>query len=207
VECAVPRGVGESCDYRNTNERRNLVQLYALTYAPVKAIMQDARLPKLIFVVLAVGAAIYFSTYYAQMPDVVASHFNGRGFPNGWQSKPAFFGLFAAVSVLIVIIGFGIPRIIASVPPRLINLPNKQYWLAPEHLAETMTFLNAYFAWFGCAVFLIMILTFDYAIQSNLHPDNRPDVSRMWYILVGFLAFVLVWIIRMFAHFNRLPQD
>ena len=169
--------------------------------------MQDARLPKLIFAVLAVGAAIYFSAYYAQMPDVVASHFNGRGVPNGWQTKPAFFGLFAAVSILIAMIGFGIPRIIASVPPRLINLPNKQYWLAPEHLAETMAFLNAYFAWFGCAVFLIMILTFDNAIQSNLHPNHRPDVSRMWYILAGFLTFLVVWIIRMFTRFGRLPQQ
>ncbi len=160
----------------------------------------------MVFAVLAVGAAIYFSTYYAQMPDVVASHFNGRGVPNGWQTKPSFFGLLAAVSVLIAIIGFGIPRIIASVPPQLINLPNKQYWLAPEHLAETMAFLNAYFAWFGCAVFLIMILTFDYAIQSNLHPDHRPDVSRMWYILAGFLVFMAVWLARMFARFSR-PQD
>ena len=169
--------------------------------------MQDARLPKLLFVILAVGAAIYFSTYYVQMPDVVASHFNGRGVPNGWQAKPAFFGLFAAVSVLIASIGFGIPRIIASVPPQLINLPNKQYWLAPEHVAETMAFLNAYFAWFGCAVFLIVILTFDYAIQSNLHPDHRPDVSRMWYILAGFLVFMVVWLARMFTRFGRLPRD
>jgi uncharacterized membrane protein len=169
--------------------------------------MQDARLPKLIFAVLAVGAAICFSSFYPQMPEVVASHFNGRGVPNGWQTKPAFFGLFAAVSVLIAMIGFGIPRIIASMPPRLINLPNRQYWLAPEHLAETMAFLNAYFAWFGCAVFLIMILTFDYAIHSNLHPDRRPDVSRMWYILAGFLVFMVVWLARMFARFVRLPQD
>ena len=169
--------------------------------------MQDARLPKLVFAVLAVGAAIYFSTYYAQMPDVVASHFNGRGVPNGWQTKPTFFGLFAAMSVLAAVLGFGIPRIIASVPPQLINLPNKQYWLAPEYLAKTMAFLNAYFAWFGCAVFLIMILTFDYAIQSNLHPANPPDVSRMWYILAGFLVFMVVWLARMFARFGRLPQQ
>jgi len=161
----------------------------------------------LIFAVLAVGAAIYFSTYYAQMPDVVASHFNGRGVPNGWQTKPPFFGMFAALTVLAAVVGFGVPRIIASVPPQLVNLPNKQYWLRPEHVAETMAFLNAYFAWLGCAVFLIMILTFDYAMQSNLHPDHRPDVSRMWYILAGFLAFVVVWIVRIFTRFVRLPQD
>jgi len=168
--------------------------------------MQDARLPRLVFAALAVGAAIYFSSYYAQLPDVVASHFNGRGVPNGWQTKSAFFGVFIGVTVLAAVVGFGIPRIVATLPPQLINLPNRRYWLAPEHLAETLKFLNTYFAWFGCAALLIMILTFDYAIQSNLHPDNRPDVSRMWYTLAGFLAFVVVWIERMFTRFNRLPQ-
>jgi len=168
--------------------------------------MQDARLPRLVFAVLTVGAGIYFSTYYAQLPDVVASHFNGRGVPNGWQTKSAFLGVFIGVTALAAVVGFGIPRIVATLPPQLINLPNRRYWLAPEHLAETLKFLNTYFAWFGCAVLLIMILTFDYAIQSNLHPDNRPDVSRMWYILVGFLAFVVVWIVRMFTRFSRQPQ-
>jgi uncharacterized membrane protein len=169
--------------------------------------MQDSRLPKFLFVLLAAGAAIYFSPYYPQLPEVVASHFNGRGVPNGWQTKPAFFGVFVGVSVLAVLIGFGVPRIISAMPVQLINLPNKRYWLAPEHVAETMEFLRAYFAWFGCAVFLIMILTFDYAIQSNLHPENRPDVSRMWYILAGFLLFVVVWIVRMIARFARPPED
>jgi uncharacterized membrane protein len=170
--------------------------------------MRDGRLPRLLFVVLAVGAAVYFSSYYPQLPDVVASHFNGRGVANGWQSKPAFFGLFVATSVLAAVVGFGIPRIIATVPPQLItNLPNKRYWLAPQHLAETMEFLAAYFAWFGCAVLLIMILTFDYAIQSNLHPNDRPDISRMWCILAGFSVFIVVWIARMFMRFGRPPEE
>ena len=140
--------------------------------------MQDARLPRTLFAVLAAGAAIYFSSYYAELPEVVASHFNAQGVPNRWLTKSAFFAVFVGANVLAVLVGFGIPRIISLMPPELINLPKKQYWLAPEHLAETHAFLNSYFAWFGCAVFLIMILTFDYAIQSNLHPDNRPDISR-----------------------------
>ena len=111
------------------------------------------------------------------------------------------------VSVLAIVVGFGVPRIIAAVPAQLINLPNKQYWLAPEHLAEAMAFLNAYFAWFACAIFLIIILTFDYAIQSNLHPENPPNPARIWYVLVGFLLFTLVWIVRMLARFLRPPSD
>ncbi len=169
--------------------------------------MQRSRLPRLLFVVLAAYAAIHFSPYYSQLPEVVASHFNGHGVPNGWQTKSAFFTVFTGVSVLAAVIGFGIPRIIAALPPQLINLPNKAYWLAPDHLEETMAFLNNHFAWFGCAVFLVIIVTFDYAIQSNLHPNNRPDISRMWYILAGFSAFILVWIARMFTHFGRPPEQ
>jgi len=168
--------------------------------------MQDARLPRALFAVLAVGAAIYFSSYYAELPEVVASHFNAQGVPNGWQTKSAFFGVFVGASVLAVLVGLGISRIISWMPPQLISLPNKQYWVAPEHLAETQVFLNAYFAWLGCAVLLIIILTFDYAIQSNLHPDNRPDISRMWYILAAFILFTLVWTIRMLLRLGRMPE-
>src|SRR5260370_9832489 len=108
--------------------------------------MRDARLPRLLFVVLAVGAAVYFSSYYPQLPDVVALHFNGRGVANGWQSKPAFFGLFVAMSVLAAAVGFRIPRIIATFPLQLINLPNKRYWLAPPYPAVAMVLFVAFFA-------------------------------------------------------------
>jgi uncharacterized membrane protein len=168
--------------------------------------MQDSRLPRLLFAVLAVGAAIYFSSFYAQLPEVVASHFNGRGVANGWQTKPAFFGVLAGVSVLAALVGFGIPLMIASLPAQLINLPNKNYWLSPEQFAGSMEFLKQFFAWFGCAVLTVILVTFDYAVQSNLHPDHRPDPARMWYLLAGFLAFVVVSVVRMFLRFGRVPQ-
>jgi uncharacterized membrane protein len=167
----------------------------------------DSRLPKLIFVLLVLYAAVHFSYYYPQLPGVVASHFNGRGVANGWQSKSAFFGVFVGVSVLAVVMGFAVPRIIAVVPAQLINLPNKRYWLSPEHLAETTEFFTGYFAWFACGLYLVMILTFDYAVQQNLHPESPPDPARMWYALAGFLLFTTVWTIRMLAKFLRPPAD
>lgn len=167
----------------------------------------DSRLPKLLFVFLALYAVVHFSSVYSQLPGVVASHFNGRGAPSGWQTKEAFFGVFVALSVLAGVIGFGMPRMIAAMPAQLVNLPNKRYWLAPEHLAETREFLNNYFAWLACAIYLILVFAFDYAIQSNLHPENPPDPARMWYVLAGFVAITLLGTIRMLAKFLRPPEE
>jgi uncharacterized membrane protein len=168
--------------------------------------VQKSSVPKLVFVLLAAGAAIYFSSYYPQLPDVVASHFNGHGVANGWQTKSAFFGLLVGVSVLAAVVGFGIPRIISAMPPELINLPNKRYWLAPERRAETMDFLNSYFVWFGCALFAVILLTINFAIQANLHPDRRPDATPMWFVLARFLTFAILGTIRMFKRFGPPPE-
>jgi uncharacterized membrane protein len=167
----------------------------------------DSRLPKLFFLVLAVYAAIHFSSYYPQLPAVVASHFSARGAANGWQAKSVFFGTFITMAVLAAMIAFGVPRIVAAMPVHLINLPNKDYWFAREHLAETQESLNTYFAWFGCALYLILILTFDYALQYNLRPENPPDVSRVWCVLSGFTAFMVVWIVRLYTRFGRVPRQ
>jgi uncharacterized membrane protein len=167
----------------------------------------DSRVPKLIFVFLVLYAAVHFSSVYPQLPGMVASHFNSRGAPNGWQTKQSFFGVFVTVSVLAVVIGFGMPKLIAAVPAQLINLPNKRYWLAPRHLAETTEFLSNYFAWFACAIYLTMVFAFDYAIQGNLHPENPPDPARMWYVLAGFVTFALLGTIRLLAKFLRPPPE
>ncbi|MGC2830973.1 MAG: DUF1648 domain-containing protein [Candidatus Acidiferrum sp.] len=169
--------------------------------------MQDSKLPRTIFIVLAVFAAIYFWSNYAQLPDIVASHFNARGVANGWQPKSVFFAFFAGAVAIAAFLTFGVPAIFSKMPSSMINLPHKEYWLAPERRAETLARLNGSFAWFGCAVLVVVTTAVNYAIGQNLHPQAQLDPQVLVYVLLGFLVFTILWSIRMLTHFARVPRD
>jgi uncharacterized membrane protein len=166
----------------------------------------DSGLPRLLFTLLVIYAAFHFSYAYTHLPEVVASHFDSRGQVNGWQTKSAFFISVIFVGVIASVVGFGIPAIISVMPPALVNLPNKHYWLSPEHRAETIEFFKTHFAWLGCAILALAILSFDYAVQSNFHPEHPPNPLRMWYIIGTFIALALAGAIRLFTKFRRPPQ-
>jgi hypothetical protein len=111
------------------------------------------------------------------------------------------------LSLLILTAAFGIPAIFSKLPMSLINLPHREYWLAPERRAETLAFLDSSFAWFGCVVLLVVIDAVNYAIGRNLHPGAQLDPPVLIYVLGGFFVFTILWSIRLLTHFGQIPRD
>ena len=167
----------------------------------------DSRLPKIVFLVLTAFAAIYFRLQYGRLPGIVALHFNGRGEPNGWEAKDVFFAVFAGAVSVAAVLTFGVPALTKILPNALINLPHKEQWLSPERRMATLEFMSAWFAWFGCAVLVVILLAFVYALQSNTNPGHPPDPRGFLYILIGFGIFTVTWMVRFLTKFARSPQD
>ena len=95
--------------------------------------------------VLAVLVATYFGMWFVmwpELPERMVTHWGAGGQPNGWADKGQFFGLYTGISLgtigMVVGMGFGI----AAMPSSLINIPHKDYWLAPERKAQTMASLR-----------------------------------------------------------------
>src|SRR5215469_1218005 len=168
--------------------------------------MNDARIPTFLFLLLVAFAVLQCVHVYPQLPDVMASHFDAHGTPNGWQPKSAFFILIAVVILICTIPAFIVPRRLPSMSTDKINLPNKSYWLSPERREETWRFFRVQMAWWGCALLFILLYAMFQAINANLPSVGRFNSEGMWYALVAFLLFTIVWVVHLIRHFSKLPE-
>lgn len=154
-----------------------------------------------------VFAVLQWVHVYPQLPDTMASHFAGKGTPNGWQPKQAFFLLTSVVIGMTTAAAFVMPFVLGSLPEGKINLPNKSYWLAPERREDTWRFFRAQMAWFGCGLLFVLLYGISQAINANLPTVRHFDSQGMWYVLGGFLLFALVWTVHFLRHFYNLPPS
>jgi hypothetical protein len=91
-------------------------------------------------------------------------------------------------------------------PVSLINLPNKEYWLAPERRAESMAILEKYMTAFWSATSIFLICVMDLAFTANL---GRGQVLGEWFLvlLAAFIFFTLAWTVSLIRRFVRKPEQ
>ena len=160
---------------------------------------------KRIFVGLLVVAVAQVIIYYPQLPDVVASHFDGSGHPNGWMSKTAFFALDLAMILVIAASFLWVPRALGRFPVYLWSLPNRDYWFAPERRDESLRLIHSWLLVFGVATIVLMLVAFQCAIMANLQPP--PTLSPVMIVsLVGYFVFTAVWLAVFYRRFSSIPH-
>ena len=161
----------------------------------------NSRLPSAVFVFLVFVGFLQARKFAATMPPVLATHFGGSGAPNGWQSQ--FFILEIVLLGVCLLLAFGIPRLIGVLPISLVNVPNKEYWLAPERRQETLAFFKAQFAWFGCGFLAFLIVVNQLVFDANQSQPRRLNGGAFTVAMVVFLAFVGIWTVRLIVRFAR----
>jgi uncharacterized membrane protein len=158
---------------------------------------------------LLIGVALVLlqmAHYYPLMPETMASHFDGAGRPNGFQSRTEFFGLTAVMLVLMAAVFIGLGSLIRVFPARWVNLPHRDFWLAPERRESTFDFIGRQTEWFGVATLLLTLLVVQAAIEANLTPEPRLDSGSMWITIGLYFAYVAVWLVRYLRYF-RAPRS
>jgi serine/threonine-protein kinase len=135
----------------------------------------------------------------------VSSHFNGVGQPDASMSRDSYLGMMAAIGVGMPLFMVAIFYSIRYFPASVVNMPNRDYWLAPQRRFETSQTMFVYGLWFACAESLFLTLIHLQVVQANLAKPVR-QTNLVWAELVVFLVFVAAWLVALFRTF-RLPEE
>ena len=92
-------------------------------------------------------------------------------------------------------------------PNNLVNLPNREFWLASERRQETAAYVGRHSLWLAC-----MMVLFFTGLHLLVVVANRPgsrELSMSWILVLtfGLLAGTGVWAAGLLRHFNRVPPD
>jgi uncharacterized membrane protein len=166
---------------------------------------RKVRVPQAVFALLVFLGFLQARNFAAAMPGVMATHFGASGSANGWQTKGQFFIVEIVMLGVCLLIGFGIPFIIRKAPPSVINLPNKEFWLAPVRRDHTLAVLRMQMAWFACALLTFLIVVNQLVFNANQSVPRHLNGPQFTTALVIFLGFVAIWTLRLISYFSKVP--
>ena len=133
----------------------------------------------------------------------MASHFDGSGRPDGFQSRDAFFTLSASMLVMTVLIFGGLGALFRVIPSKWFNLPNRDYWLGPERREETIDYISSQMEWFGSASLVLYLYVIQRVVETNRTSEPRLDSASMFVVLGLYLLFTGVWVARFILRFRK----
>ena len=141
--------------------------------------------------------------YYPILPDILASHFDWRGIPNGWQSKPWFFITYLSMVILVYLIHVLGPWLVKHKRYRLVNIPNKDYWFSPERAEKSTATISAMLSRLSAVSLLFILSLIQFVIIANLQPDIVLPSTWTGPLVGIFFVYLLLWIARILWRFRR----
>jgi hypothetical protein len=89
-------------------------------------------------------------------------------------------------------------------PDARLNLPHKEYWLAPERRARTLAWFGDFMHWFGAGTFVLLFDMFGQVFRFNAGLTaglDHPKVS-----LTAYCLFALAGVAATLRRFGRTPS-
>lgn len=158
-----------------------------------------------LFALAMVAAAVVIFASGSQLPAEVASHFDGGGRADAAMSRGAYL-------LLMIALADGVPALMWWLQCRAarqgqINIPHREYWLAPERRQESLRYLHRHAGVMALALLALLVGVHLLVVGAHLAGDGRPelDLGAFMACLLGFMGFSVLWIALLVRRF-RFPS-
>ncbi len=163
--------------------------------------MPKATLGLLFMLMICLGQLVAAApTLPARMP----THFDSAGLANGFSTANSFVITMGLTETGLAILFLLIAAFLPAIPNSLINMPHKDYWLAPGQRKESLRYLGNWLAWMGTGTLALFACMTWLTVGAATSPTPRIDPSLLWLTLGTFLALTLGMTIHLYLRF-RIP--
>ena len=164
----------------------------------------NARTSWTLWAVVTAAAWWHLNSGLVGMPEYMATHFGGGGQPNGWMS-PRFYARFMAAMWGVMTLSFwGLRGLFRVIPSRWFNLPNREYWLAPERREVGIARMSAWLEAYGLVTLIGIIGLNELVFAANRMAEPALTGGFGWG-LAAYLGGTVVWIVAFYRAF-RIPE-
>jgi uncharacterized membrane protein len=164
------------------------------------SILQKPWAPLLAAGLLAAATVARVAGAWDALPERMASHFGPSGAPDGFMPRADFVTVMALTGGGTVLLLTLLPQLLRFVPAELINMPNREYWLAPERRAQTLARLGVWMAWLGVLTGALIAAVVELTIRANQgHTSlDMGTFATLMGVYAAGVALVLFMLVRQF---------
>lgn len=132
----------------------------------------------------------------------VVSHLGADGTPDDVGSRVEFIGVNIGIMLLMLVVTPWIISASTRMPAAFLNMPRKDYWLAPERADATLALVRSHLWWVLAATNLVVVAAMLDLVSLTL---QGRELFGMWPFVV-YMVGVLAWTVWFIRHFNRVPE-
>jgi hypothetical protein len=150
---------------------------------------------------VAFAAYVWYSA--RQLPERVAVHFGPSGLPDGWIMRGSYVETTLIFGAVVPAFVAGVFAFIRVGDGRLMNIPRREYWLAPERRAETLAFVQRQGAWFAGLLIAFLAAAHYFILMAN--GQSPATLSPQWPISCagGLVAAMVLLVVSFVRYFYR----
>jgi hypothetical protein len=160
---------------------------------------------RLTFMLLVVCASVFVWLTSLGLPAVVASHFGATGFANGFMPRGFYIRFMLAFAIGLPVLIVVASRLRFDKPGARINLPNRDYWLAPERREQTVSFLREHVLRLGATLVAFLCYVHWLVVRANEAQPAHISIPWLWSGVAAFVVATLVWLKVLMGRFRNLP--
>jgi len=128
--------------------------------------------------------------YWPHWPERVATHFGPSGQADGWMSRGPAAAFQTVLQVVFPWFFVAIGQWVGKLPNAMINVPHKEYWLAPDRRQESLRWMAGMLTWVAVAMSLFLGCLGHLTYRANQTDQKLPLVPFL-IVFTLFMAAVL----------------